>query len=44
MIPDGRFSRIRFEAATSPPGAFLQVAEFKSVVGIHSFTRSLRPA
>ena len=44
MIPDGRISRVRFEAATAPPCAFLPGAELKPVVGIPSACESLRPA
>ena len=44
MIPDGRISRVRFEAATAPPCAFLPGSELKPVVGIPSACESLRPA
>ena len=44
MIPDGRISRVRFEAATAPPCAFLPGAELKPVVGIPSTYERLRPA
>jgi hypothetical protein len=44
MIPDGRISRVRFEAATAPPCAFLPGSELKPVVGIPSTCESLRPA
>jgi hypothetical protein len=36
MIPDGRISRVRFEAATAPPCAFRPGSEQKPVVGIPS--------
>jgi hypothetical protein len=44
MIPDGRISRVRFEATTAPLCAFLSLDRLKPVVGIHPWSESLRTA
>ena len=44
MIPDGRISRVRFEATTSPLCSFLSLSRRKPGVGIHASSESLRTA
>jgi hypothetical protein len=44
MIPDGRISRVRFEATTSTLCSFLSLDRLKPVVGIHPSSESLHTA
>jgi hypothetical protein len=44
MIPDGRMSRVRFEATTAPLCAFLSRSRRKPGVGIHPSSDRLRTA